>query len=270
MARRISRLLTGVAVIAMCLSLLAGRAASARPQAQSKARAASVGITGWGNVTLVKGFVQHRTVRCTAASCPSERYLIRARRIVMIARPYKGWKLTGWHGACKGTKSECVLNVGKRNARVAATFIPVAPGWTYEHPVRLGTTASIGGGFRVRVNSVLPNPQLSPAAPPGEEYFAANVTLTYTGPGEGDVGSIVWLTVAHQGDGFSSHSITAAGDPPYAAQQPTLDYHHPLSPGHSTTGYLCWRVAASEVPGIDEIAADSSSLPLRRAFFELR
>jgi hypothetical protein len=120
------------------------------------------------------------------------------------------------------------------------------------------------------VNSVLPNPQLSPAAPPGEAYFAANVTLTYTGPGEGDVGSIVWLTVAHQGDGFSSHSITAAGDSPYGAQQPTLDYHHPLSPGHSTTGYICWRVGAGEVPYIDELAAARSTPPYRESFFTLR
>jgi hypothetical protein len=94
-----SRLFTGVAVIAICLSLLAGRAASARPQAQSRAGTTWVGITGWGNVTLGKGFVEHRTVRCAAASCPSERFPIRARRIVMIARPYKGWKLTGWQGA---------------------------------------------------------------------------------------------------------------------------------------------------------------------------
>jgi hypothetical protein len=269
-ARRMSQLLTGVAVIAMCLSLFAGRAASARPQAQSRAATASVGITGWGNVTLGKGFVQHRTVRCTASSCPSERYPINARRIVMIARPYKGWKFTGWHGACKGTSPKCVLDVRKRNARVGATFVAVGPGWTYQHPIRLGTTAGIGGGYQVRVNSILPNPQLSPAAPPGEAYFAANVTLTYTGPGEGDVGSIIWLTVAHQGDGFSSHSITAAGDPPYAAQQPTLDYHHPLSPGHSTPGYICWRVGANEATGIDEIAVTRSTLPYRDTFFTLR
>lgn len=80
MARPIARLLTGVAVIAMCLSLLAGRAASARTQAQTKAGSALVGITGWGNVTLGKGFAEHRTVRCTASSCPSERYPIHARR----------------------------------------------------------------------------------------------------------------------------------------------------------------------------------------------
>jgi hypothetical protein len=265
-----SRLLTGVAVIAICLSLLAGRAASARPQAQSRAGTTWVGITGWGNVTLGKGFVEHRTVRCAAASCPSERFPIRARRIVMIARPYKGWKLTGWQGACKGTSPECVVNVRKRNARVAATFIPVGPGWTYEHPVQLGTTAGIGGGYQVRANSILPNPQQSPAAPPGEEYFAANVTVTYTGPGEGDVGSILWVTLAHQGDGYSSHSITAAGDPPYAAQQPTLDYHHPLLSGHSTTGYICWRVQTGESPYIDELAAARSTPPYRDTFLALR
>ena len=163
-----------------------------------------------------------------------------------------------------------MLDVGKRNARVAATFIPVGPGWTYEHPVRLGSTASIGGGYQVRVNSVLPNPQLSPAPPPGEAYFAANVTLTYAGRGEGDVGSIVWYTVAHQGDGFSFHSITAAGDPPYAAQQPTLDYRHPLDPGQSTTGYICWRVGTSEVPGINELSVRRSTPPLRETFFTLR
>jgi hypothetical protein len=265
-----SRLLTGVAVIAICLSLLAGRAASARPQAQSKAPTAWVGITGWGNVTLGKGFVEHRTVRCTAASCPSARYPIHARRIVMIARPYKGWKFTGWHGACKDMTPKCVAR--KRNARVGATFIPVDPGWTSDHPLGIGVTTTIGDGYRVRVNSVLPNPQLSPAAPSGKAYFAVNVTLAYTGGGEGNVGSLVWFAVTNDGGGQfgPTHSITAAGDPPYATPEPTLDYQDPLEPGHSTTGYVCWTVGAGEVSHINELAVQRSAPPFRATWFTLR
>jgi hypothetical protein len=268
-----SRLLTGVAVIAMSLSLLAGVAASARPRAQLHASTASIVIAGWGNVTLSKGLGEHRTFRCTDYSCSANGYRIHGSRIALIARPYKGWKFTGWNGACRGASPKCAIHVvPKRHVRADASFVPIAPGWRSNNPIRLGTTASIGDGYQVRVNSVLPNPQLSPSAPPGEAYFAANVTLTYTGPGEGDAGSILWVTIAHHKDGgISSHSITAAGDPPYAAQQPPLDYHHPLDPGHSTTGYICWRVGASEATSIDELVVSSASgPPFRETWFTLR
>jgi hypothetical protein len=274
-----SRLLTGAAVIAMSLFLLAGVAASARSLAQSNAGSASIGITGWGNVTLSKGLGKHRTVRCIAASCPAERYPIHGRHIVLIETPYKGWKFTGWHDACTGTNRACVINLARlrTNARrkVNATFVPVGPGWTPAKPIPRGATANIGHGYQVRVNSVLPNVQLSPAAPAGKAYFAANVTVSYTGTrtsDQGNVGSIVWTAMDDNGEGSygPSYSVTSAGDPPYPAPQPTLDDHHPLYPGHSTTGYVCWTVDSSEVARIDELGV-SVSTPLPRAtWFALR
>ena len=67
-----------------------------------------------------------------------------------------------------------------------------------------------------------------------------------------------------------SHSVTAAGDPPYATPQPSLGYHHPLYPGNSTTGYVCWTVGASEVSSINELAVEASMPPFRAGWFTLR
>jgi hypothetical protein len=86
-AGRMSRMPSGAIVIAMSLFLLAGVAASARSLAQSNGGSASIGITGWGNVTLSKGLGKHRTVRCVATSCPAERYPIHGRHIVLIETP---------------------------------------------------------------------------------------------------------------------------------------------------------------------------------------
>jgi hypothetical protein len=235
--------LAGIAVIAVGLSPPAGAAAA------SPAQHASIQITGWGNVTLGQ-----RTIRCTAATCLARGYAVPGSRLVLVERPYKGWRFAGWRGACAGPRPKCAIRSARR-VRVNARFVPVAAGLTPEHPIPLGTTASIGGGYRVRVNSVLPDAQLSPAAPAGEAYLAANVTLSYTGHGEGDVGSLVWETVTNYGGGSygPSHSVTAFGDPPYPAPQPPLDYLHPLLQGRSTTGYVCWTVEEGEEAGIDEL-----------------
>jgi hypothetical protein len=253
--------LIGLAVVALSLSLFAG-AADARSRTQSGAGVASLTVTGWGNVTLAEELGPHRTLRCTGW-CPGERYSIHARRVVLVERPYPGWKFVRWQGACRSTSAKCVIDASrKRHIRVAATFVAVGAGWTQAHPIPLGTTASIGSGFRVRVNSALVDPQLSPPAPAGEEYVAANVTVTYTGPSEGDVGGIVWTA--------SGYTVTAAGDPPYAAPQPALDYLQPLLPGQSTTGYICWRVVANQVSGLGEFSVGAFQLPYRATWFALR
>lgn len=256
-----SRLLIGLAVAVLTLSLLAG-AADARSRAQSHAGIASLTITGWGNVMLGEHPGTQRTVRCSGW-CPGERYPIHARRLVLVERPHAGWKFVRWQGTCQGVTATCVIDASrKRHIRVAATFVAVGAGWTQAHPIPLGATAGIGNGFRVRVNSVLPDPQLSPPAPSGEEYFAANVTLTYTGHAEGEVGSLVWSA--------AGYPVTAAGDPPYAAPQPTLDYLRPLSPGRSATGYICWRVLASQASGLHEFSVGTFQPAYRATWFALR
>lgn len=255
-----------------------GAATGARSQ-QPGAGTATLQITGWGSVRLAEGLVGPRTVGCAGAVCPASGYRIHGPRIVLTETPYPGWSFAGWRGACSGRTPECVIDVarhakahGRRNAEVGATFVAVAAGLTPDRPVPLGTTAAVGDGFEVRVNSVIPDLQLSPAAPPGQAYFAANVTLTDAGSRAGDIGSIDWVAFTRAANGALgwAYVVTAAGEPPAPAPEPRLDYSHPLQPGRSTTGYVCWTVDAHDAPGIDELGVESSAPPSRTTWFALR
>ena len=196
------------------------------------------------------------TVRCTNAKCPAVNYLTRGSRVVLIEKPYKGWKFTHWRGACKSKKPRCDIAVarvhpnsyGLRQIHVSATFIPVAPGLTRAHPIPLGTAADVGGGWRVRVNSVTPNVQLSPAPPSGAQYFGANVTIGYFGGGsatpEQDLG---WQVIG------SHHTTYNPGlaPCPYPGPQPALPMYDPVYSGQSVTGYVCWQIAANDANSLE-------------------
>src|SRR5262249_27058179 len=131
-------------------------------------------------------------------------YLAHRSRAILTEKPYAGWQFKRWQGACKSRRPRCTINIaltrpnafGERRIHVSATFIPVAQGITRDNPIPLRTTASVGRGWRVRVNSVEPNTQLSPPAQNGAEYFAANVTATYLGGGSASPeNDLIWQTI---------------------------------------------------------------------------
>lgn len=217
-----------------------------------------VAIKGWGQVTPGKGFAKHPTLVCRHASCPSRTVAsTQARRVALQAKPAKGWKLAGWHGACKGTRPTCTINLfrkpvsgGVHRASVTAVFVAAAPGLSRGNPIPLGQTADIGGGFRWKINSYTPQVQVSPPPPTGKQWAVVNVTATYVGGGTGSIGSLV----QHNFEVIGSHNVVyswgPAGCPPEVAQ-PDLSQIATLSPGQSVTGNVCWEIASNDATTLE-------------------
>jgi hypothetical protein len=171
---------------------------------------------------------------------------------VLVERPYKGWKFVGWHGACKSTKRKCVLSDTRRNVQVGAKFIAVGAGLTRAHPLPIGTSALVGDGLVVKVTSANANVQLSPAAAAGDEYYDAYVTVTNTGNGQGESIDYDYAAVG------SHHATYQADSCPSQGPRPALDLSSGLSPGQSTSGYICWQIAASDASTLEFFTGDGT------------
>lgn len=244
-----------VATVAVVLLALLGTAASARSRPRSYTGSVWVAIKGWGSVKATKGVYSRPTLRCADASCPAANSLLHARHVVLIASASPGWKFTGWRGACKRKKQRCAIDAarahenvsGERNIRVRATFVPVAPGLTRARPIPIGTAKGLGNGFTVRVNSTIPNVQLSPPPPAGAEYFAANLTVEYTGGGSATArGAGTYSAV-----GTHTTSYDPFGNACPEVTQPPLNFDTPFYSGQSTSGYLCWTIASNDGAGLE-------------------
>jgi hypothetical protein len=243
------------AVVIAVLALL-GAAASARSQPRSFYGYATVGIKGWGTIKDRGGVFGNPTVQCSEASCPGQAKTLSSRHVVLVEKPYKGWKFGGWHGACKNKKPKCVVDAahihknayGQRNVNVVAKFIPVAPGLSSAKPLPIGTAADVGENLVVRVNSANANVQLTPPAPAGAEYFDANVTVTYTGGGSQYPNWFGFSAVGSHNAPYSTVSGEGCG---YPGPQPPLDVNDPLYSGQSTTGYICWTIAANDASTLE-------------------
>jgi hypothetical protein len=242
-------------LLAASLALL-GAAASARSQALSFNGSVSVRIKGWGRVKASKGAIGHPTARCTNASCPTQNVLLKRPHVVLTETPYKGWKFTGWHGGCQSKRRPtCVLDAshaprdifGDHRVRARATFIPVAPGLTYAHPLPLGTAANVADGLVVRVNSANPNVQLGAPPPAGAEYFDANLTVSNTGSRLENPSFYGFSTLASHNARYHTEG-NGCSDP---GPQPLLDTLDPLYPGQSRTGYVCWTISASDASSLE-------------------
>jgi hypothetical protein len=243
-----------VTLLVASLALLGG-AANARSQPRSFNGSAAVRIKGWGSVKASKGAIGHPTASCTNASCPAVSLLLKRPHVVLTQKPYQGWKFVGWHGGCRSkTKPTCVLDAsdaprdifGEHRVRAKATFIPVAPGLTYAHPLPLGTAANVAGGLVVRVNSANANVQLGAPPPAGAEYFDANLTVTNTG--------------SHP-DNLYGFNARASNNARYYTDdgngcsvpgpQPLLDTYDPFYPGESRTGYVCWTIRSIDASSLE-------------------
>lgn len=247
------RLAPVVLVAALALPAVTAAASS---QARNYNGEVWIGFKGWGSVKLGKGMLAHRTVGCTRGACPAVNYLSRGARATLTEKPYDGWKFARWHGACKGTRPKCTINVarvrpnvyGVRNVRVGATFIPVARGITKDNPVPLGTSANVGQGWRVRVNSVVPQAQLLPAPPAGADYFAADVTIGYFGGASSTPENyLTWRAIG------SHHTPYDPGSSPCPNQgpDPALNTYDPVLSGQSRSGYVCWQIAANDAGSLE-------------------
>jgi hypothetical protein len=237
-------------LVAASLALVAA-SASARAEASSFKGGVNLSIKGWGTVTPGRGFPDHRSVPCTNALCGGEALFARAGSVVLTAKAYQGWSFVSWRGPCKpATKPKCTINLrrvhannyGERVANVRANYRPVAPGLTRSNPIPLGTAKSIGPWMTVRVNSANSNVPLTPAAPFGDEYFDANLTLTFTGPGSTTAGALDYKVVASDKTAYDpTHNSCAEPGP-----QPPLDLTTPINSGQAASGYVCWMITASD------------------------
>ncbi len=250
------------ALVIASLALL-GAVANARSEPRSFTGTVWVGIKGWGSVKPGKGVVEHVTLRCTAASCSAQIYEVTRSRIVLTAKAYKGWRFTGWHGACQSKKPTCVINathaqkdiLGERSAHVGAKFVPFAPGLTPGHPLPIGTAANIGADLVVKVDSANSIVQLSPAAPAGAEYFDANLTVIYTGEGS-QVPN--WFGFSVEGSHHATYETVNNDSCPYPGPQPRLDVTDPLYSYAPITGYVCWTIAANDASTLELYFGDGT------------
>lgn len=272
MIRGTMRRVAAAFLIATLALLAAAPVASSQPLRYSGELL--LGIRGWGYVKLGKGVLTHVTVHCTDAKCPAVTYLTRGPRARLVAQPYDGWKFTGWRGACKRRRPVCVADVarvrpdtnGLRHVRLGATFVPVAVGLTRSHPIPLGTNADVGRGWRVRVNSALPDTQLYPPPPVGAEYLDANVTIGYFGGGSRTPSDyLAWQVVG------SHHTMYSPGSNPcpYPGPQPPLPTYNPIYTGQSVTGYVCWQVAANDASSLELYFGSGSLNYPRTTWFAL-
>src|SRR5262249_39433274 len=166
----------------------------------------------------------------------------------------------GWHGACTSKKRECVIDMakihanafGKRNVHVRATFIADAPG-SRDHPIPIGTTATVGAGLQVRVNSTATVPLSSPPPPPGAYYFDANLTVTNTGRAAQPPVAAGWLVWSKHNALYNLTPIDFFDRCPVTAPTPVLDLTASIPPGQTTTGHLCWTVAANDADSLELI-----------------
>jgi hypothetical protein len=242
-------------VVGASLALVAA-SASARAEASSFKGGVNLSIKGWGSVMPGRGFAIHRSVPCTNALCGGEALFARARNVVLTAKPYQGWSFVRWRGPCKPTtKPKCTINLrrvhantdGERVANVRALYSPVAPGLTRANPIPVGTAKNIGPWMSVRVNSANSNVPLSPAAVAGDEYFDANLTLSFTGQGSTTAGGLDYNVVASDKTRYDpSHNAC-----PEPGPQPALDLTAPINSGQSISGYMCWTIVANDESSLE-------------------
>lgn len=263
-------------VVVACLAGLLGGAAGARSELFGFAKGTVfLSIRGWGSVKPVGGAVGHRVRRCIQLPECSSVLLPRGRYLTVRAKPYMGWKFVHWVGICKNDKARtcrvdksrypaCRYGTGGppvtppppqpppcRGPRpwLTAKFVPVAPGLTRKNPIPIGTAHKIGNGYTWRVNSTQPNVQLSSTPAAGEEYFDADVTLAYTGPGASiPVDHIDLNAVARDAQLYNGDH---GGGCPASDLQPRLDILDPVASGQSVTGHVCWTVATGDAANLE-------------------
>jgi hypothetical protein len=225
----------------------AGASAASRPGTVPL----KVRITGLGTVSVTGS----GSFTCREFPCVHTFHVAKGRRILVRASAAKGWKLTKWAGACKGSRPKCSLRLkGWRIASV--TFVP--PG-NWLNPYPLGTAHKRAGDWRVKVNSAtidatseveaVVDPDTgdpaNDAPPAGSQYTLVNVSLTYVGAGgfPSDIDSFLYglSQLGAQGEVSGLYPPDFC-DPP----QPDADSGGQLAKGQTVTGNLCYEIASDD------------------------
>ena len=195
----------------------------------------------------------------TSAHCRHAFYVPKGRRFVIKESPANGWKLWKWSGlTCHGTAATCTLRVkARRLGFVTASFLP--PGDRL-NPYPVGTTATLQGGWQLKVNSATLNAdaavegvdnQPPPAA--GDQYTLVNVSMTYQGDGSPTLPGYL-LFVQAEGAGNAGYGVDCIGSPiRVSCQPPPLDLGSDFTPvisGQTVTGNLCFEIASKDAASL--------------------
>lgn len=253
MARRSWLLIAGVALVGVLAAGLIGSVAAGDASAAGRPGTVplKVRVTGLGTVRVTGS----GSFTCREYPCVHTFHVAKGRRIVVRAAAAMGWKLTKWAGACKGSGAKCSLRLRGWHT-VAVTFVP--PG-NWLNPYRLGTAATLAGGWRVKVNSAtidatseveaVVDPETgdhaNPAPPAGAQYTLVNVSLTYEGSGgyPSDVDSFLNALSQLGAEG----EVSGLYPPDFCEPpQPDADSGGQLVTGQTVTGNLCYEIASGD------------------------
>jgi hypothetical protein len=230
----------------------------------------TVSINGKGTVT-----VAGRRLSCSS-SCTKKLTVRAGARLVLLAQPGRGWKLSAWSGACRGSTSACRVRV-IHALRVAVTFL--APG-ARANPIALGAVGDAGEGWRLKVVSATPDAtqqvlattngygeHLNPTPPAGAQDFLVLLSLTYAGGGSGDL-SPFFFRLAAMGAHNARYSRTENGcgnflPPPVVEEQGSGVFS-----GQTVTGNVCFQVASNDAGSL--LLYVSLSLDGGKRWFALR
>jgi hypothetical protein len=262
---RVRRAIVSVVAVAVVVLSVSDPGSASPARTGGAHTGVKVGIRGFGEVFLRKGFVQQPPdISCLHAYCPGSSWLPSKLRALVTANPDPGWKFENWRGACKEKPPNCAISLarvhpdahGDRHGWLTAMFIPTVPGFTRKWPVPLGRTVTDKlDGFRFRVNSVTPAASLTPAPKAGSEYFVANITATYFGPASSiDLVALADYGLVAVGTGSSSHNRQYTAHRygcPADGPKPQLSNLGPLDSAQSATGNVCWTIAANDASGLD-------------------
>jgi hypothetical protein len=235
-----------------------------------------VRVTGLGTVRVTGS----GSFTCREYPCVHTFHVQKGRRIVVNASAAKGWKLTKWTGACKGSAPKCSLRLRGRHT-VAVTFVP--PG-NWLNPYPLGKAVTLDGGFRVKVNSAtidatseveaVFDPDTGDHAndPPsaGAQYTLVNVSLTYVGSGgfPSDIDSFLYARSQLGAEG----EVSGLYPPDFCEPpQPDADSGGQLVKGQTVTGNLCYEIASDDASTLRLMGvASGPSSPQYLVWFALR